>query len=50
MILTILPLDIFSDIKRLVYESFNAIGKPTNNNYYINEWNILKKFIPNLMD
>ena len=46
----ILPLDIFSDIKRLVYESFNAIGKPTNNNYYINEWNILKKFIPNLMD
>ena len=37
-----LPLTINDNIKRLVYQSFNANGKNTNNNYFKTEWQILK--------
>lgn len=40
----ILPLEIKSDIDRLVYQSFSANGKPVDNNYFDQEWTILKKF------
>jgi very-short-patch-repair endonuclease len=39
-----LPLEIKNDISRLIYQSFNAYGKPIDNNYYETEWNTLKKF------
>jgi hypothetical protein len=44
----ILPKNILNDIKRLVFESFTASGKLTNNHYYESEWNIIKFFMPNL--
>jgi hypothetical protein len=40
----ILPLEIKSDIDRLVYQSFSANGKPIDNDYFDREWTILKKF------
>lgn len=40
----ILPLEIKSDIDRLVYQSFSANGKPLDNDYFDAEWTILKKF------
>jgi hypothetical protein len=40
----ILPLEIKSDIDRLVYQSFSASGKPIDNEYFDREWTILKKF------
>ncbi|MGO1245797.1 MAG: DUF559 domain-containing protein, partial [Sphingobacterium sp.] len=53
----ILPLEIYNDISRLVFQSFTANGKPVDNNYYESEWSIIKryskknqeqvKFIPN---
>ena len=42
----ILPLEILNDIKRLVFQSFTANGKPIDNNYYENEWLIIGKFVP----
>jgi len=39
-----LPLEIKNNISRLIYKSFNANGKPIDNNYYETEWNTLKKF------
>jgi hypothetical protein len=39
-----LPLEIKNGISRLIYQSFNAYGKPIDNNYYETEWNTLKKF------
>ena len=44
------PINILNDIHRLTYESFNASGKPTSNNYYENEWKTIEKFIPNLTE
>lgn len=46
----IFPKNISNEISRLTYESFNANGKQTNNNYYENEWKVIKKFIPNLTE
>lgn len=40
----ILPNNIYEDIRRLVFTSFNAEGKSVNNNYYSSEWKIIKKF------
>ena len=40
----ILPLEILNDIKRLVFKSFMANGKPIDNNYYENEWLVIIKF------
>jgi superfamily I DNA and/or RNA helicase len=40
----VLPIKIYEDIKRLVYSSFNAEGKSIFNNYYQNEWDIIKMF------
>jgi very-short-patch-repair endonuclease/DNA polymerase III delta prime subunit len=37
----IFSLDIHSEIKRLVFHSFTANGKPVDNNYYESEWSIL---------
>lgn len=37
----ILPMEILGQIKRLVFQSFNASGKPINNNYYNSEWTVL---------
>lgn len=34
----ILPIEIYDDIRRLVYRSFNSCGKPVNNSYYAKEW------------
>jgi superfamily I DNA and/or RNA helicase/transcription elongation GreA/GreB family factor/very-short-patch-repair endonuclease len=42
----ILPIDILDDIDRLVFNSFTANGKPMENNYYHQEWSVLKKFLP----
>jgi very-short-patch-repair endonuclease len=38
----ILPLEIHSEINRLVFQSFTANGKPIDNNYYESEWSIIK--------
>ena len=53
----VLPLDIYNDISRLVFQSFTANGKPVDNNYYESEWSIIRRdskkdqelveFIPN---
>jgi hypothetical protein len=40
----ILPLELKSDIDRLVYQSFSANGKPLDNDYFDAEWTVLKKF------
>lgn len=40
----ILPVEILNEISRLVFQSFNAGGKPIDNEYYEKEWSILKKF------
>jgi hypothetical protein len=39
----ILPLEIHSDINRLVFQSFTANGKPIDNSYYESEWSIIKR-------
>lgn len=39
----LLPLDIYNDIRRLVFQSFTANGKPVDNNYYESEWSIIKR-------
>lgn len=41
----ILPLEIHSEISRLVFQSFTANGKPIDNNYYESEWSIIKRNI-----
>lgn len=46
----ILPKNIYEDIQRLVFTSFTAEGKSVYNNYYENEWNIIKQFIPKLSE
>ena len=38
-----LPLEIKSDMSRLIYQSFTANGKPIDNNYYKTEWRFLKR-------
>ena len=40
----ILPLSIYNDIKRLVFQNFTANGKPLNNSYYQSEWSIIKRY------
>jgi very-short-patch-repair endonuclease len=40
----VLPLEILNDISRLVFQSFTASGKPIDNNYYDNEWKIIKLY------
>ena len=40
----VLPLDIYNHIKRLVFQSFTANGKPVDNNYYDAEWSVLKHY------
>ena len=40
----LLPLDIYNDISRLVFQSFTANGKPVDNNYYESEWSIIKRY------
>ncbi|MCG8761308.1 AAA family ATPase [Tenacibaculum finnmarkense] len=37
----ILPLKLFSQIERVVYQSFTAVGKAIDNSNYVNEWRIL---------
>jgi hypothetical protein len=39
-----LPLEIKSDMSRLIYQSFTANGKPIDNNYFEAEWRALKRF------
>jgi len=46
----ILPKNIYQDIQKLVFTSFPAEGKSVYNNYYENEWNIIKQFIPKLTE
>jgi superfamily I DNA and/or RNA helicase/very-short-patch-repair endonuclease len=41
----ILPMHILDDINRLVFHSFTANGKPIDNNYYHQEWLVLKPFL-----
>jgi hypothetical protein len=43
----ILPLELKSDLDRLVYQSFSANGKPLDNDYFEREWTTLKKFYLN---
>lgn len=38
----VLPLDIYNNISRLVFQNFTANGKPVDNNYYESEWSIIK--------
>lgn len=38
------PLRIQNEINRLIYQSFTATGKPVSNNYYENEWSVLRRF------
>lgn len=40
----VLPLEIQNSISRLVFQSFTASGKPTDNHYYDSEWSIIKKY------
>lgn len=40
----IFPLELLNDINRLLFHSFTAGGKPVDNNYYYNEWQVIKKF------
>jgi len=44
----VLPKNITQNIQRLIFTSFTAEGKSVWNNYYENEWNIIKRFIPKL--
>jgi very-short-patch-repair endonuclease/DNA polymerase III delta prime subunit len=44
---SVLPLDIYNDISRLVFQSFTANGKPVDNSYYEFEWSILKRYSKN---
>jgi hypothetical protein len=43
----ILPLELKSDLDRLIYQSFSANGKPIDNDYFDHEWAVLKKFFLN---
>ena len=43
----ILPLEIHDKIKRLVFQSFTANGKPVDNKYYEAEWSIIKRHSTN---
>lgn len=40
----ILPFGIYNEIRRLVFQSFTANGKPTNNSYYSNEWSVINRY------
>lgn len=46
----ILPMGITGGLKRLIFDSFTASGKPVTNNYYEAEWKIIKQFLPNLYE
>lgn len=39
----IMPLEIYNDISRLVFQSFTANGKPVDNKYYEYEWSVIKR-------
>jgi very-short-patch-repair endonuclease len=39
----VLSLELHNDIKRLVFSSFTAKGKPVSNSYYSNEWSQLNR-------
>ncbi|HPS57653.1 MAG TPA: AAA domain-containing protein [Spirochaetota bacterium] len=41
----ILPLEIYNDIKRLVFNNFTASGKPLDNNYYEDEWATIRHHV-----
>ncbi|MGD1837584.1 MAG: AAA domain-containing protein [Nitrososphaeraceae archaeon] len=32
------------DLKRLIFQSFSATGKPVNNSYYASEWNAIQEY------
>lgn len=41
----ILPFSIYNEIRRLIFQSFTANGKPTNNTYYSNEWSVINRYL-----
>ena len=41
----ILPVSIYTEIKRLVFQSFTSNGKSFSNNYYSSEWRILQPYL-----
>jgi len=43
----IFPLEIYDGMKRLVFQSFSANGKPISNSYYDKEWEIIKEYNAN---
>ncbi len=47
---SILPKNIYQNIQRLVFTSFTAEGKSVLNNYYENEWKVIRQFIPKLIE
>lgn len=40
----VLPLELETEINRLIFQSFTAGGKAIDNNYYYTEWQAIKKF------
>jgi len=42
---TTFPMNFYDDIKRLVFSSFIASGKPIKNKYYDKEWDFMRKFL-----
>ena len=40
----ILPVIIYDEISRLVFQNFSANGKPTENSYYAYEWTTIEKY------
>lgn len=41
----ILPISTYNEIRRLVFQSFTANGKPLLNDYYSNEWRALQPYL-----
>jgi very-short-patch-repair endonuclease len=42
----IIPINEYNNIEKLIFQSFMAKGKPMNNAYYANEWNIIRNYLP----
>jgi hypothetical protein len=42
----IIPINEYNNIEKLIFQSFTAKGKPMNNAYYANEWNIIRNYLP----
>lgn len=40
----VLPIDIKDSIEKLIFDSFTAAGKPVNNSYYKDEFELIKKY------